>query len=142
QQLLRAVLPHEFYAALRERRQLVGGHVLDGGEDLHVAGVAAACGDAFPHAFEVVPDPLGAEVCELASHVSQTSPAWRPVTPLSRLWEKKSSGRQLVQRGNESIFVTPRASSFCWATTLSESMRPLATPWRSLNSASTSSPTS
>ena len=34
--------------------------------------------------------------------VRQTSPAWRPVTPLSRRWEKKSSALHFVQRSADS----------------------------------------
>ena len=42
EQHLRAVLAHQLDAALRERRQVVRGHVLDRGADLHLGGHALA----------------------------------------------------------------------------------------------------
>src|SRR4051812_48373073 len=107
EQLLRAVLPHQLDAALGQRRQLVGGHVLDRGEDLHVRRVATSCDDALTHPLEVVADELRAQARELARHVSQTSPAWRPVTPWSRRGEKNRGGRPVGRGGEEVIFVTP-----------------------------------
>ena len=52
------------------------------------------------------PHPAGVELLYLAS---QASPAWRPVRPPSRRWEKNSSGWQLVQRPGERHVLARRA---------------------------------
>ena len=82
EQLLGAVLAHQLDAGLGQRRQVVRVHVLDRRQDLDLRA-----------------DPL-ADPLEVLPHAVQHAPgpAWRPVTPSSRRWEKYRSGWQLVQQ--------------------------------------------
>ena len=76
-------------------------HVLDRGQDLHPLRVAPGAGDRLADALQVGVHQLrGQPVDQLDHHppMSQATPAWRPVTPRSRRWEKNSAGsEQIVQ---------------------------------------------
>ena len=70
-QLLCAVLPHQLDAGLGQRRQVIGRHVLDRGQDLDLGA-------------DLLANPLEVRPYLLSTH----KPAWRPVRPSSRRWEK------------------------------------------------------
>ena len=86
-QLLGAVHAHQLDSGLGQHRQLVGAHVLDRRQHGH------AVADPLAHALEVAPHSVDLEPGERPPHVSHTSPAWRPVIPWSRRWEKNRSSR-------------------------------------------------
>ena len=71
EQVLHAVLADQLDAGLRQRGQITGLDVLGGGEDLDLRA------DSLAHPVEV-------SLQLFNTH----SPAWRPVTPSSRRWEK------------------------------------------------------
>src|SRR6185437_1539819 len=141
-EILGAVLAEQGDACLGQRGQLVGRHVLGGCQQLDLARVAPRAGDLLADAVEVLADVLRPQSSELARHVRQMMPAWRPVTPLSRRWEKNRSSRQLVQIPTLLIWVTPPASSFVRAIVRSESMRASAASGMPAKASSTSGPTS
>ena len=80
--------PSSVRPASRQHADLLERHVLDRGEDLDLGRVAPGVGDRLAHALEVRADAGGVEAGDQARH---TTPAWRPVTPWSRRWEKKRS---------------------------------------------------
>ena len=89
-QVLGPVLPEQAQAGLGQDLELLGGDVLRGGQDLHVAGVAPGRGgELVVDALEVGPDARGVQAPD---HLRHATPAWRPVTPPSRRWLKKSPG--------------------------------------------------
>jgi len=63
-----------------EDRQLIRGHILDGGEDLNFTPTSRA-GDLLANPFRVLAYPLGIETPD---QLNQMSPACLPVTPRSR----------------------------------------------------------
>ena len=96
-ELLGAVLARECDAGLGEHAELLERDVLDGGEDLDARRVAPGAGDLLAHALEVRAHALGVEAPDQLRHAT---PAWRPVTPRSRRWEKK---RSVVDRAQPAV---------------------------------------
>ena len=88
-QLLGAVLADERDAGLGERPQLLQRHVLDRREDLDAVRQLGA------DAREVLAHAAGVDAGDQARH---TTPAWRPVTPPSRRWEKNRPNQHIVHR--------------------------------------------
>ena len=88
-EVLGAVLARERDPGRGERADLLQRHVLDGGEDLGPFGELRA------DPLEVLADAGDVEPADQSRH---TSPAWRPVTPWSRRWEKNSSASHIVHR--------------------------------------------
>ena len=121
-EVLEAVLADQLDPGLGERVHLLGDDVLGRREDLDLRPAALA------HPLEVArARPRGR--CRGSAQASiQTSPAWRPVRPASRRWEKNSSGLQLVQRPAASTASTPAAASSRRATSGRSSIRPSAIP--------------
>ena len=106
---------------LAQHVELLERDVLDRGEDLHVAGIAARVGDRRAHALEVRRDPARVEPGDQARH---TTPDWRPVTPSSRRCENSAPrGEQIVQMP-VSWTSMPCASSCARATTAMSRLRP------------------
>src|ERR1700754_1339702 len=134
-EVLRAVLAEQVHARLAQRVELVDRHVLDRGEDLDLGRGPARLRDPLLDALEVRADLGGLEAGDQARH---TTPAWRPVMPLSRRWLKKRSS-QIVQIPASSTSATPASCSR--ATCARSRLRPLRASWAA-NWAWTSSPTS
>ncbi len=82
--------------------ELLQRHVLDRGEDLDAVGQLAA------DPLEVGADAGGVEAGDQTRH---TSPAWRPVTPPSRRWEKNRPNQHMVHSPTSWISETPAAAS-------------------------------
>jgi hypothetical protein len=97
---------------LREHAHRLDGHVLGGGQQLDLRGVAARAGTRLRDAPARVAGPLPhAAGLEALYDPSQASPAWRPVTPPSRRWEKNSSGLQLTHNPATAMSPTPHDRS-------------------------------
>ena len=94
-ELLGAVLAHDRQAGLGDHAELLERDVLHRGEQLDLGRVAAGLlrrrGDLLADALGRGAHRLGLQAGDQARH---TTPAWRPVTPRSRRWEKNSSGRR------------------------------------------------
>ena len=90
--------PSSVSPASAEHAELLERDVLDRGEDARPRRVAAGVGDRRAHALEVGADAGGVEAGDQARH---TTPAWRPVTPLSRRWEK--NGRLGADRAQADV---------------------------------------
>ena len=87
-ELLRAVLAEQRDAGLGEHAEVLDVDVLDRGEQLDVAGIAARARARRRRS----PRARGrrSRARAPASSARHTTPAWRPVTPPSRRWEKNS----------------------------------------------------
>ena len=84
--------PAQRDAGVGERADLLDRHVLDGGESSTSAGRARAPPpprSPRARAARLRAHPLGVEAVDQLRHAT---PAWRPVTPPSRRWEKNSAG--------------------------------------------------
>jgi hypothetical protein len=103
-ELLRAVLAEQRDARLRERAELLERDVLDRGEQLDVAGSRprGAARDLLAHA-------VGVARRAAPDQARHTTPAWRPVTPPSRRWEKNSASAHIVHRPGVVDLGTPAA---------------------------------
>ena len=102
-EVLEAVLADQLDPGLGERPHLLGGTYL----------VAARISTSAPQRSRTRSrlrrTVAGVDVADRLRPSIQTSPAWRPVRPPSRRWEKKSSGSQLVQRPLDSTALDPGA---------------------------------
>src|SRR5918995_617941 len=105
-EVLRAVLAEQRHARLGEHPELLERDVLDRGQQLRVADLGA--------------DPLGvlahARRVEAGDQARHTTPAWRPVTPLSARWEKNRSLRHIVHSPLSWTFGTPASASLAATT--------------------------
>ena len=139
-QVLRAVLADQRDAALGERPQLGHRQVLDRGQDLDLRGIATGGGDLLADARQVGGDPLGGQAVDQVNHAT---PAWRPVTPRSRRWEKNSVGSaQIVHIPMSATAPTPACASCRRAIALRSACAFRMAPGMPANAARTSSPTS
>src|SRR4051812_33342202 len=115
-QVLGAVLAQQREAGLGELVQLLERHVLHGGEQLHVGGLAAreqrGGGDLVSCAGGVLAHPGGVEPVDQGRH---TTPAWRPVTPWCARWEKNRPNQHIVQRPASWTSAAPASSSLARA---------------------------
>src|SRR3954470_19079431 len=139
-ELLGAVLAEQRDAGLRQRAEVVGLDVLHGGEQLHGLRVAARASrgrlDSRAH-------PVGVGADDVDVQARHTTPAWRPVTPPSRRWEKNSArSAHIVHRPVSRTSATPAASSCARATASRARLRPPRRASYAANRAWTSSPTS
>ncbi len=132
-EVLRAVLARDGDPRLGEDAELLERDVLDGGEDLDLGRVAPGAGDLLADPLEVRAHDARVDAPDQLRHAI---PAWRPVTPRSRRWEKKRSS-WIVHSPQSWTTPTPAASSRSRASALRSSVRPLVP-----NAAWTSSPTS
>ena len=102
-EVLKAVLADQLDPRLGEALELLGDDVLGRGQDLDVWPAALA------HPLEVA-RARPRDRCPGSAQASiHARPAWRPVRPASRRWEKKSSGSQLVHRPLDSTGADARA---------------------------------
>src|SRR3954468_4055009 len=127
-EVLGAVLANHGHAGLGEHADLLECDVLDRGQHLH------ALADLVADSREVVGDAARVEAADQLRHAS---PAWRPVTPRSRRWEKKRSASWIVHRPQSWTVSTPASVRRSRAIPLRSTVRPLVP-----NAARTSSPTS
>src|SRR3954452_24571746 len=116
-EVLRAVLPEQGQAGLGEHADLVERDVLHRGEQFHLGRVAPRAarrvGDLLANARGRRAHRAGLEYGDQARH---TTPAWRPVTPPSRRWEKNSPNQHIVQRPTSWTSSTPASASWAVAT--------------------------